>query len=70
MKKQYIAIDQYGQTWKNLEHPRKDLMEKIGCRHAEKMYIDGDDGKIYHVGYVIGGLWLNVCEIQPMRKEV
>ena len=28
MKKQYIAIDQYGQIWKNLEHPRKDLMEK------------------------------------------
>ncbi len=45
MKKQYIAIDQYGQTWKNLEHPRKDLMEKIGCSHAEKMYIDGEDGK-------------------------
>lgn len=36
MKKQYIAIDQYGQIWKNLEHPRKDLMEKIGCSHAEK----------------------------------
>ena len=42
MKKQYIAIDQYGQVWKNLEHPRKDLMEKIGCNHAEKMYVDGE----------------------------
>lgn len=70
MKKQYIAIDQYGQTWHNLEHPRKDLMKQIGCSHAEKMYIDGEDGKVYHTGYVIGGLWLNVYEIQPMRKEV
>lgn len=69
MKKCYIAIDQYGQTWENLEHPRKDLMEKIGCRHAEKMYIDGDNGKRYHVGYVIGGLWLNVYEIKPMMLE-
>lgn len=60
MKKQYIAIDQYGQTWKNLEHPRKDLMEQIGCRHAEKMY---------HVGYVISGLWLTVYEIRPMMQE-
>ena len=55
MKKQYIAIDQYGQIWKNLEHPRKDLMEKIGCNHAEKMYVDGENGKVYHTGYVIGG---------------
>lgn len=55
MKKQYIAIDQYGQTWKNLEHPRKDLMERIGCSHAEKMYIDG--------------VWLNIYEITPMMKE-
>ena len=69
MKKQYIAIDQYGQTWKNLEHPRKDLMEQIGCRHAEKMYRDGNDGKIYHVGYVISGLWLTVYEIRPMMQE-
>lgn len=69
MKKQYIAIDQYGQTWKNLEHPRKDLMKKIGCSHAEKMYVDGEDGKAYHIGYVIGGLWLNVYEITPMMKE-
>lgn len=43
MKKQYIAIDQYGQTWKNLEHPRKDLMKKSDaatpkkCTSTEKM---------------------------------
>ena len=42
MKKQYIAIDQYGQIWKNLEHPRKDLMKKLDaitltkCTLAEK----------------------------------
>ena len=48
---------------------RKDLMEKIGCNHAEKMYIDGEDGKVYQTGYVIGGLWLEVYEITPMMKE-
>ena len=70
MKKQYIAIDQYGQIWGTLEHPRTDLMKKTRCSHAEKMYIDEEDGKVYHTGYVIGGLWFKVYEIQPMRKEV
>ncbi len=69
-KKRYMAIDQFGQTYHGLEHPRKDLCERIGCKHVQKMFIDGKDGKMYHVGYVISGYWLNVYEVIPMRKPV
>ena len=60
-----MAIDQYGQTYHGLKHPRKDLLERLGYRHAEKMYVDKTDGSIAHVGYVIGGLWLRLYKVQP-----
>jgi hypothetical protein len=70
-KKQYMAIDQYGNTYHGLTHPRKDLMEKLYCKHVSKMYIDSKDGsKTYQTGYVIGSYWLNIYEVIPMRKEV
>jgi len=70
MKKQYMAIDQYGQTYHGLEHPRKDLMNKLCCQHADRVYVDSADGKTYHVGYVIAGRWLNVYEVIPLRKPI
>ena len=63
----YMARDQYGNTYHNLKHPRKDLLERLGYSHAEKMYVDTKSGEVKQVGYVIGGLWLNiyaVCEWQ------
>ena len=66
-KKQYIAIDQYGHTYRGLTHPRKDLIEKIGCQHASKMFIDKADGSVVCVGYVIGNLWLRLYEIKPVE---
>lgn len=41
----------------------------IACKHAVKMYCDGNDGKTYHVGYIIAGLWLSLYEVTPFRKE-
>ena len=68
---QYMAIDQYGQTYHGLVHPRKDLMERIGVKHADRMYIDSaSDGSAKHVGYVIGGLWLRLYEVRPFCREV
>lgn len=69
MSKMYMAIDQYGTTYHGLKHPRKDLLERLGYASAKKMYVD-KDGKTYHTGYVIGGAWLDVYEVKPMRKEV
>jgi hypothetical protein len=67
MLKTFMAIDQYGQTYHALKHPRKDLCDQLGTKHADKMYVDGKDGKTYHVGYIIRGLWLQVLEVIPMR---
>jgi len=68
MPKHYMAIDQYGSTHHNLKHPRKDLMERLNCKHASKMYRDTKNGKTFHVGYVIANHWLTVYEVQPMRN--
>lgn len=67
-EKMYMAIDQYGQTYHGLKHPRHDLMEKLACSHAEKMYCDGPDGPI-HIGYIIGGLWLTLYTVTPWEKR-
>lgn len=67
--KRYMAINQWGDTYHNLEHPRKDLCEKLYSKHAEKMYVDGKDGNRYHVGYVISGEWLTLYEVKPFRKK-
>ena len=65
----FMAIDQYGTTYHGLTHPRKDLLDKLCRSSASKMYVDSKDGKTYHTGYVIAGLWLTVYSVQPMRKE-
>jgi hypothetical protein len=67
-KPQFMAIDQYGQTYHGLNHPRKDLLSQLGRRHATKMYIDHKDGKTFHVGYVIGGLWLTLYSVAPFER--
>ena len=64
---QYMAIDQYGNTWHGLTHPRKDLCARLGVQHAEKMYAELKDGGERHVGYVIAGHWLDVYEVRPFR---
>jgi len=64
----YMAVDQYGQIEHGLEHPRKDLMERCGVKHAAKMYVDTTSGKTYHVGYVVAGRWFGVYRVERMRK--
>ena len=68
MKTQYMAIDQYGNTYHGLEYPRRDLLDRLGYKHADKMYVDKKDGRYVHIGYVIAGLWLTVYEVKPMER--
>ena len=68
--KYFMAIDQHGQHFDALKHPRKDLFSRLGRKHAARMYVDGKDGKAYHAGYIIAGLWLSVFSVTPMRKPV
>lgn len=53
-----IAISQY-RDYVRLEgkYPRKELLEQLGYKSADKMYRDDKDGNAKHVGYVVGGVW-------------
>jgi len=65
MTKQYMAIDQYGNTFHGLTYPRKELCERLYCKHASMMRQE-PDGK--HVGYVIAGHWLRLYKVEPFAK--
>ncbi len=65
----YMAIDQYGQTFHGLERPRRDLLQRLGRKHADKMYVDLKNGGAKHVGWVIGGLWLTVYKVERMELK-
>ena len=68
MKPAFMAVDQFGQTFHGLEHPRKDLLERLGRRHADKMYQDTTDGKTRHVGYIINKQWLTVYRVVQWKE--
>ena len=65
----YMAIDQHGNTFHGLEYPRRDLLARLGYKHAAKMYRDTKGGGARHAGYVIGGLWLSVYSVLPWHEE-
>jgi hypothetical protein len=64
----YMGIDQYGQTYHGLTHPRRDLLERLGRQKANKMYVDTTQGDARHVGYVIAGLWITIYRVLPWKK--
>jgi hypothetical protein len=57
-----MGIDQYGNEYHSLsvDHPRKDLLGKLGRKHCAKMYCDKKDGSVSHTGYIIAGLWIRL----------
>jgi hypothetical protein len=59
----YLGVDQYGNRFKIDRHPRKELLQQLGRKHADKMFIDTKDGQSKHVGYVVSGLWITVYEV-------
>lgn len=65
----HIAIDQHGNIHKlYTKFPRKELMGNFNVQSAQKMYRDDKQGKSYHIGWIISGLWLTVYKTTPMRK--
>jgi len=63
----WMAIDQYGQTYHGLKHPRKELCEKLGSSHVQKMYVDDKKGNSWWCGYIIAGRWLDLYKVEPLR---
>lgn len=65
-----MGRDQYGQTYHSLgKHPRKELLNRLGRRHASKMYCDFKDGSTKHIGYIIAGLWITIYNVTPWEKS-
>ena len=70
MKKTYkfqstMARDQYGQWHHDLgRHPRKELLNRLCRKKAQRMFIDTKDGTSKHIGYVIAGLWLTLFRVE------
>ena len=60
----YMAVDQNGNCYHGLTHPRKELCERLGRKHADRMYIDHSDGTVSHIGYIIAGLWLRLHKVE------
>jgi hypothetical protein len=67
--KWFMGIDQYGTTYHDLGvHPRKELLTRLGYKHANRMFVDKKDGGTVHCGYVIGRYWITLYNIKPYEK--
>ena len=66
----YLGVDQHGGHYYLKNHPRKELMEKIGVKNCNIMYTDMKDGSTKRIGYVVGGLWISVYEIHEVSKWI
>ena len=63
-----MAVDNHGQTYHALgKHPRTELMKRIGCSSAKRMFADLKDGSSQHVGWVVGSHWCMVYYVRLMR---
>jgi hypothetical protein len=59
----FMGIDQYGNTYHDLKHPRRDLLEILSATRARKIYETNPDGD-RHIGYVIRGLWIRLFKVE------
>lgn len=69
--KTYMAIDQYGQIEHGLgRYPRKELLERCGTKHADRMYVDSASKGTLHIGWVIAGRWFTVYSVERMENKI
>lgn len=47
------------------EHPRAELLEALGRKHAERIYVDKADGRTVVVGYVVARSWWSFYTVTP-----
>ena len=68
----YMARDQYGTTlhFPNATHIRKTLLEKLGRKSCQKMYMDHKNGEPRHIGYVVGKQWFTVYSVCSWHSPV
>jgi hypothetical protein len=68
MYKRFLAVDQYGNKH-FVDHPRKELCEFHGVKHANKIYRSTEKGD-FHVGYKVSGHWYEVMRLSPLDPNM
>ena len=66
----WLAVDQYGQKEIVKGSPRKALMELHGTKHADRMFVDKQNGGTLSTGWVIAGHWYTVFRLSRMEHAV
>jgi len=64
------AVNQYGnKVTLPGQHPRKELLEKLGEKSAVKMYRDKTNGETVHCGYIVRGSWYTLYNVTPWEQK-
>lgn len=70
MKLGYLGLDNFGNYYRIDKYPRKELLDYLGYKHADKMYTDTLSGKTKHIGYIIGQHWIRIYEIHDWNGGI
>lgn len=76
-KVKYLAIAEHAlysssPIYLTTDHPRKELLERLNAKRADKIYVDDTNGQAAHVGYIIAGVWYTLYQVAgrgPTAKE-
>lgn len=68
-KHKFVARDQFGNVVWIEKYPRKELMEWVGIKHADKTYMDDEKSNSYHIGYRVGCHWFDVQRLSPLNVK-
>ena len=68
----FMAIDQSGNTYHGLTHPRNELAQQIGCHPSslKRLYMDKTDGTTVHIGYATANMQFRLYEVIPYEDVV
>ena len=66
------AVDQYGERicLGITKNPRKALLDKLGAKHADKVYGGRKDEKIKHIGYYVRGRWFQLYNVTEWEGKL
>lgn len=69
----YLALNK--QTGEKLvlsklnQSPRAQLLDKLSRKHADKMYVDREDGSAKHIGWIVARGWWRIYTISDWEGK-
>lgn len=70
MKNLIMGVDQFNNTYHDLgSYPRKELLNRLNCKTAKKMYRDKTDGSSVLIGYIVRDFWITLYEVKPFEVK-